>query len=64
MALRPPVRSCRKTEFNLIIMDLMMPVCDGIESTKLIRQFEAETCRRPTQIVGRVLLILEEQVII
>ena len=29
-----------------------MPVCDGIESTKLIRQYEAEMCRKPTQIVS------------
>lgn len=44
--------NCRETEFNLIIMDLMMPVCDGIESTKLIRQYEADMRRKPTQIVG------------
>ena len=29
-----------------------MPVCDGIESTKLIRQYEAKMSRKPTQIVS------------
>ncbi len=33
-------------EFMLILMDIQMPICNGIEATKLIRKAEAESGKR------------------
>lgn len=32
----------RDKNYDLIFMDMHMPVCDGVESTQMIRQYEAE----------------------
>jgi CheY-like chemotaxis protein len=42
----------RQTPYEIIFMDLQMPVLDGIESAKLIRKFEQESDRE-----GRVVII-------
>ncbi|HZL10818.1 MAG TPA: response regulator [Prolixibacteraceae bacterium] len=34
---------CQKKKYDLIFMDLHMPVMDGIEATQLIRAFEKES---------------------
>lgn len=31
----------QRTLYHIILMDLMMPTCDGLESTKMIRDYEA-----------------------
>jgi PAS domain S-box-containing protein len=38
--------------FDLVLMDLEMPVMGGLESTRLMRQWEMETQRRPMPILA------------
>ncbi|MGM0444234.1 MAG: ATP-binding protein [Fibrobacterota bacterium] len=42
----------RKEQFDLILMDIQMPVMSGIDATMAIRRFEAELNRCPVPIFG------------
>ena len=42
-----------ETSFDVIFMDVLMPVCDGLEATEMIRKLEAECpARQPAYIVA------------
>jgi CheY-like chemotaxis protein len=42
----------KNNKFDLILMDIMMPIMDGFESAKLIREFENEN-----PIIGRIPIV-------
>jgi len=48
--------------WDVILMDVQMPVMDGLTATRLIRQREAQTGRAPTPIVALTANVMSHQV--
>ncbi len=49
---REAIQAWERTRFDLVLMDLQMPVMDGIEATTIIRQREREQRARRTPILA------------
>ena len=47
-------------EYELVLMDMQMPVMDGYSATKAIRKWEREKLKRPTPIIGLTAYALKE----
>jgi CheY-like chemotaxis protein len=55
------VRLAKQTQFDLVLMDLALPVLDGVAATRQIRDFEAqEPSRRAVPIVAHTSMEVAE----
>jgi two-component system, sensor histidine kinase RetS len=55
------VNTYTRHRFDVVIMDIEMPIMDGAEATRQIRQFEKEEERERTPIIGLTANALDEQ---
>lgn len=51
----------RKGNWDLVLMDIQMPVMDGFEATKAIREWEKETGNEPVTVIAMTAYALEEE---
>lgn len=55
------VRLAKQTQFDLVLMDLAMPVLDGVAATRQIRAFEAtDPSRRAVPILAHTTMAVSE----
>ncbi|MBF0188801.1 MAG: response regulator, partial [Magnetococcales bacterium] len=52
----------KKGGYDLVLMDMQMPVMDGFSATRVIRQWEQERQREPTPIVALTAYALEQDI--
>jgi signal transduction histidine kinase len=48
--------------FDLVLMDIQMPVMDGLEATRLIREFENAQGRKPIPVIALTAFSLPEEI--
>ncbi|MDH4185935.1 MAG: PAS domain S-box protein [Nitrospira sp.] len=56
------VRKFQAATYDLVFMDMQMPVMDGLQATAAIRQWEREQQRRPTPIVSLTANAFREEI--
>jgi CheY-like chemotaxis protein len=52
----------KETDYDLILMDLQMPVMDGYKATEMIREYESLNNRPPVKIVAMTANAMKEDV--
>jgi CheY-like chemotaxis protein len=52
----------RRNNYDLVLMDVQMPVMDGHEATRRIRAFEAEQRRQPVPIIALTAHAIKEEI--
>ncbi|MBE3603529.1 PAS domain S-box protein [bacterium] len=56
------IAAVQRTNYDLILMDIQMPVVDGIEATRAIRAWERENGRKRTPIIALTASALDDAV--
>ena len=54
------VAAVQQQQFDLLLMDIQMPVMDGLQACKLIRQWEATQQRQPLAVIALTASVLDE----
>ena len=52
----------QQSDYDIVLMDVQMPVMDGHQATRLIRAWEAQTARAPTPIISLTAHAIKEEV--
>lgn len=52
----------QKSDYDIVLMDVQMPVMDGHQATRLIRAWEAESARTPTPIISLTAHAIKEEI--
>ncbi|NGZ28587.1 MAG: response regulator [Magnetococcales bacterium] len=50
----------QKDSFDLVLMDMQMPVMDGFQATRAIRQWESQNRKKPTPIIALTAYAMKE----
>ncbi|MEX2525166.1 MAG: response regulator [Gammaproteobacteria bacterium] len=56
------VQKFRDSEYDIVLMDVQMPVMDGREATRNIRAWESETGKKPTPIIALTAHAIQEEI--
>ncbi len=57
---REAVQAFARGRYDLVLMDVQMPVLDGLEATREIRRIEADAGRAPTPVIALTASVLDQ----
>ena len=55
--------ACTARAFDIVFMDIRMPLMDGVEATRRIRAMEQDTGRAPAPIIANTANVMEHQIV-
>lgn len=58
---REALEKVRQRDFDCILMDVQMPVMDGLEATRILRQWERENGRAPIPVIALTANAMDEE---